>query len=433
MVYLNFIEKINLRFFILNIFFLYYETKFLPGTLHGLLVLSGIGLLMIRWVSINSTENTISFDVFLAGLFIFIILISFFTQIISMLFESESFLATQFLNLRAYLFMPLTFLYMKFAFKSEDYWFLLKVCKWFLITNSLLMLAQLTTGSFYIAKLIAAGEGAYYIPSGWFDGPTKNGMIIAFAFSIHFGRFLFLDHKFTLTDWIGLALGFATLPIAASRAGLISVIAIVMAAFFLNIIFKSRRSNKQRNFGGAIRTSIFLLAAFVSVFLFVGDPKSFVDTIENVGEEASTISAIVYKATNILDDSISERFEFWSTFIDGIKQYPTVILSVGWGPGYFEISNQGNNMHNSYLELLFQLGLMGAIFFVSLLVYVCNLSQPLSNKYMLPIFLAMLSVMIFMMAHDVLRGRLFWMSLGILAASSSLFFQKTHHYHIKAK
>lgn len=423
------LERINLRFFILNIFFLYYETKYIPGTLHGLLLLSGIGLVLIKWFGGNREASVLTLDLFLGYLLILIILVSFATQTMSLIFEGDGFFEGQFLNLRAYLFMPLTFIYLRLTFNHYDYNFFINTCKWFLISNSILMTLQLLTGSFYIAQSLAAGEGSYYIPSGWFDGPTKNGMIIAFSLGIYFGKFLFINKKFSLLDWSALMLGLITLPIAASRAGLISSVAVLTLAIIMYLFMRLiEAQNLERKLPRIVSLFSFALLA-VAILAYSTGVTNFTQAIESFGEDAATAGAIVYKATNILDDSISERFTFWEMLLESIRSYPLVLLTTGWGPGYFEVINMGDNMHNSYLELFFQLGLMGFVVFITLFIFLIKRSKIISNLYLVPIFLGLISTMVFMMAHDVLRGRLVWMSLGIIGALT--FHLKSNSYSIK--
>ena len=78
------------------------------------------------------------------------------------------------------------------------------------------------------------------------------------------------------------------------------------------------------------------------------------------------------------------------------------------------------NIHNSYLEMLYQLGLVGVIIFLCMLFIVLKRAYNSKNPIYIPIFLALISIMVFMMAHDVIRGRLFWTALGILAASATI-------------
>ena len=77
----------------------------------------------------------------------------------------------------------------------------------------------------------------------------------------------------------------------------------------------------------------------------------------------------------------------------------------------------GSNIHNSYLELIFTTGFLGFFAFILLIFYI--ISKALSSNdaiEIIPVLFSLVSVMLFMSTHDVLRGRIFWVALGIISA-----------------
>ena len=114
-------EKLVFRVFLASIFFLHYELAQLPGSLHGLLLILGLILLAAKSIS-DTTQgyNKLDNDVFLAYLLLGIVIISFFVSLIGMNEIKEPILSDQWLNLRAYAFMPLAFIYVRYLIDSED-------------------------------------------------------------------------------------------------------------------------------------------------------------------------------------------------------------------------------------------------------------------------------------------------------------------------
>ena len=411
-------EKLVFRVFLASIFFLHYELAQLPGSLHGLLLILGLILLAAKSIS-DTTQgyNKLDNDVFLAYLLLGIVIISFFVSLIGMNETKEPILSDQWLNLRAYAFMPLAFIYVRYLIDSEDLKFLFEVCKWFIILNSTLMVLQLLTGSFYIARYFAAGDPPLIIPSGFSDGPTKNGMLIIYALSIVIGCIITGKSKGLFLNWVAVFLGLGTLVLAASRAAFFGIFAVILIAGFIYLIIRARSG--KGNFIATAFVSIFALS-LISSALVLSNTDGFQLFLETYGQEDKTVRAVGHKATNIVDSSLLERFEIWIEFIARLGDNILATLSFGHGPGYSLAVNEGMNIHNSYLEMLYQLGLVGVIIFLCMLFIVLKRAYNSKNPIYIPIFLALISIMVFMMAHDVIRGRLFWTALGILAASATI-------------
>jgi O-antigen ligase len=188
-------------------------------------------------------------------------------------------------------------------------------------------------------------------------------------------------------------------------------------ALFVALIFTLfyRNKNLIRNKKGVL--SVFLLLSAVLVVVINMDLISILDQEGKSVKSASDI--VLYKLTAANDDSYSERFE-------NIEKVETIafkslakIITFGIGVGSFETINQGFNIHNSYLEILLQTGLLGTILFITTIFFVFR-SMFKSKKItaIIPIFLGLFSIMVFMTFHDILRGRIFWLPLALLMVYS---------------
>ena len=402
------INRNLLKGFIISVFFFYYEMRFFPLTLHSIFLFLGL-ISMIISLAIKKVETgfyslKISFDIIIAVIFSLIIIIGFILNISTATFS----------NLQAYLLGVVCYIFVRLnAHLISIDWFL-KIVKFFLIINSILILIQFITGVGFVATYFAAGDPLMIIPSGVSDGPTKNGMLHVFAMSLVLGQLIFsVNKKFILNLYI-LILSFPGLILSASRAAMVAF-AIVLTTTILVSLF-SRNKKLFRNKKGIF--SIFVLASIIVVILInIG----VVNILDNESKELKQASDIVlFKLTATQDDSFSERFENIN-IVESIatKSWPSFI-TFGIGVGSFETINNGFNIHNSYLEVLLQTGLLGFSVFVTMLIY--NFRKLfLSNNIttLIPIFLGLLAIMVFMTFHDILRGRIFWLPLALLMAYSN--------------
>ena len=408
-------ERLVFRTFLASIFFLHYELAFLPGSLHGLLLIFGSFLLLARKISsVNGDDHgKLEIDSFLAYLLLIIVVISFFVSLIGMNEIKEPILGEQWLNLRAYILMPLAFIYVKYVMTHGDLKFLFEVCKWFIVFNSILMILQLVTGQFYVAASLASWDIPAIIPSGFSDGPTKNGMLIIYAMSIIIGCLITGQNKGYFINILAIVLGFGTLVLAASRAAFFGIFAVIIFAGLIYLYLRAQ--SKRSSFFSFFMISTVIVMITLAT-LFVSNSDGFGEFLEAVGEQDSTVNAVGHKATNIVDSSLLERFDIWSEFISRLGDNILLTTSFGHGPGYSIAINEGMNIHNSYLELLYQLGVVGLFLFLGILFFVLRRAFSSKQLILVPIFLALISIMVFMMAHDVVRGRLYWTALGILAS-----------------
>jgi O-antigen ligase len=314
-----------------------------------------------------------------------------------------------FSNLQAYLLGLLCYVFVKknCGYVSLNWFFyLLRV---FLLTNSLLVVIQFLSGYYFPAKYFAAGSPPLVIPSGFSDGPTKNGMLLTFALCTFIGLFSFGKSKLGFFDLLILFVSIPALLLSASRSSVGAFVIIIIVAVLL-ILF-SKKQKISINSKGLIS-----IVFFFTVFLIIADKYGVLDVIENFGNtESSSKNIILYKLTRWEDDSIEERFEnnynTWSL----VQNHPFAFLTFGIGVGSFEFINS-TNIHNSYLEILLQTGLLGFLFFCSLIILIFSrVFQNGKRDFVFPLFLGLLAIMIFMGFHDILRGRIFWLPLALLA------------------
>ena len=93
----------------------------------------------------------------------------------------------------------------------------------------------------------------------------------------------------------------------------------------------------------------------------------------------------------------SDRFELFRGALQVISDYP--IFGVGFN-NYSQYSAQGNNdllhdenLHNSWLTILFETGILGLISYVFLFLYVLVIAYRSSSKYSAPFVAAMLALL----------------------------------------
>ncbi len=328
-----------------------------------------------------------------------------------------------FSNLQAYLLGIISYIFVRLNGRLIQIDWFFKVTRVFLLINSILILIQFTTGAGFIASYFAAGDPLMVIPSGVSDGPTKNGMLHAFAMAIIFGQLLFSEKKKVTINLMIFILALPGIILSASRAGMAGFFGSLFIALIL--LFFHRNKNLTSNKKGVL--SVFILLFVVLLFILNIGLVSILDQENTELKSASDI--VLYKLTASDDDSYSDRFEnIEKVEIIAFDSF-VKIITFGIGVGSFETINQGFNIHNSYLEVLLQTGLIGIVLFLSLIIYVFRYFF-LSSKItiIIPFFLGLISIMIFMTFHDILRGRIFWMPLGLLMVYSvsdkSVLFQR---------
>lgn len=395
------------RLFIVSIFFLYYQTRFLPGTIHTWLMLVGLMLLLPSLVhSRYSAGMRIPRDYLVVGLLLVVIVTGYAVNLGT----------ATWVDLQAYVLMLATYVYVKENTNAATLRFLHGTCKYFLLVNGGFMMLQLVTGQFFPAALLAAGNPPLSIASGVSDGPTKNGMLILFALSFMYARFIFRRLPFSWLDMIAFSMGVVSIFLATSRAGIFGFVVVVTFGALFSAV-QALRSRRFRLSGArlAFGAGMVALASMMSWAYGVGVTSLY--EIRDPGADRYSLDALTYKLTVINDDSIGERFDTIRFFAEEVTKSPLHIVSVGFGTGTFE-ALYGKNIHNSYLELLFTTGIVGFALFIVLVFHVVRGALRAGDIAACPALFALIAIMTFMATHDVLRGRVFWMALGVLAAFS---------------
>lgn len=329
-----------------------------------------------------------------------------------------NFSTTTWIKMQAYVLMLFTYVYVKENTRMETISFFIQLTKYFILVNGFFIILQTFTGSFYPAKYIAAGDPPLLIPAGVSDGPTKNGFLVSFCLSAMLARFIFKKFFFNFFDLSIFVLGFISLILSASRAGLISFVGVFLIFIFLKISFII----KHRYFKTRVSFYLFLLTPLILfpilLVKFGISMKVLIDLSSS--DDKYGVRTIVYKASNYYDDSTLERAQMFTKIFPLLKENPFYIFSCGMGAGTFENLNS-LNIHNSWLELFLITGSFGFFCFVCLNIYLLRkLHKSRYALLLMPVIFSLFSVMIFMLAHDILRGRIFWIALGIIGGYVSI-------------
>lgn len=399
------VNEVVFKLFCLSIFFVYYQVMYIPGTIHTLLMIFGCVLIFPYMVKRYSLGLSLPFDYLMIICMLLVIIIG----------AILSYPLSSWIKVQAYILMLVTYVYVKESVTGLTLSFLYKVIRYFLLINGILIIVQTFTGSYFPARYFASGSPPLLIASGVSDGPTKNGMLISFALSVVFGNFIFRHFKFSLFDMLVFGIGIISLFLSVSRAGMLSFAIVVLfcVIFFLipGILSRQYRFSFSRIF-----TCLFILVVVIGCIVYFNIGLQTLYNLRDSSIDDYGIRALMYKLTVISDDSLGERFDTLRHAYELSIQSPMQTFTFGFGVGTFE-QIYGLNVHNSYAELVFSTGFIGALIFVSLLANVllkCFLRRD--AIIIMPIFLALIAIMSFMFVHDVLRGRIFWIALGTMAA-----------------
>lgn len=406
---LDYVQRSIFKLFIFNVFFVYYETRFVPGTIHTWLMLFGTILLFPQLISryYVRAEN-VSFDYVCVLVLLFLI----FSGGVANISTSKP------SNIQAYVLMLVTYIYVKENTTVNVVHFMKTIIQSFLVINGILMVLQTLTGGFFPARYLAL-DPPLVIASGVSDGPTKNGFLISFSLSYMLAHALFKRLSFGIFELFAFLIGVLSLILAASRAALLSFGVIV----FLGIAFALIQSLKKREFR---LNYTFVLFVFLFVVGVAGLLSHLSEGIELLAQYRNAdvsnygLAVIQHKSSNFMDESVGERFGTISYLAKLFFDSPLHFISVGYGPGSFE-TLYGLNVHNSWAEILVTTGLYGFLSFLVFVIYVVNRALKSENAVdIAPMIFALMSVMVFMAAHDIVRGRIFWVALGVIAGFNSI-------------
>jgi O-antigen ligase len=327
-----------------------------------------------------------------------------------------NFPTTNWLNFQAYSLMLVTYVYVKENTTANALRLFASVVRYFLLINGVFMALQLATGSFFPAQLFAAGDPPLIVASGVSDGPTKNGMLISFALSYMFAEYIFNRIRFTLLDNFIFLCGIASLFLASSRAGIFSFITVFVLGSIIALFRAMRKRNRKfRLFKLRFVAGFAFIISAVTLQDFMGQ-EGFYYYFQNSQADPYAFKLIQYKLSVFSDSSTEQRADAIEFALNQVFVSPLHIFSVGFGAGTFE-QLYGLNVHNSYVELLFTTGLYGFLVFLIFGVRVVRRALARPDAFeIFPMLFSLMSIMVFMAAHDVLRGRIFWIALGFVSA-----------------
>lgn len=330
---------------------------------------------------------------------------------------------------------------------------------WFLIANSLLMLAQFHTGHYYPAQFLAAGNPPLLLPSGFADGPTKNGILHSAALAIVFARVVALRVPLASIEGAAMLLGGFTLLLTTSRAGVAAFVLTTLACMGVVMFSPGEMRRMLRARVPALALSIL---AFLSVYGGGGyalalpgrktdapapspavsakpaEPSPATAAVPGVDAQQYASNVVSFKFVSkarpsamLSDDSIATRFATMYTAAYILAHYPVHAI-IGTGLGTFsrlfarfgsglphtgDIDFRDTSAHNSYLEFLVEAGLISFVLLIALVLHVGHVALRRRDWYdALPLACMVSVAMGSMLFHDVLRGRVFWVPLGLLAA-----------------
>ncbi|MEZ8698459.1 O-antigen ligase family protein [Vibrio lentus] len=141
----------------------------------------------------------------------------------------------------------------------------------------------------------------------------------------------------------------------------------------------------------------------VSAFFFLSDPGN--DRI---------METISYRVDDLLNGGGSGRFEIWALGLEFITSKIEYIF-FGVGPNQFgdmsKLLGIDNTTHNSYLRLLFELGILGLIVFILLIIYMFNSLKNIPSIYRYTAFFAL---MISWLSNDFILNKETWLFFAVL-------------------
>ncbi|WP_164966564.1 O-antigen ligase family protein [Arcobacter sp. AHV-9/2010] len=202
--------------------------------------------------------------------------------------------------------------------------------------------------------------------------------IFVFSSLILFYYLYFLDNKSILVYLLLFSISLL-IVLTISTAGLISI-AIPLFLYYFYKFIKFFIIKKYKISIKSIFISIFMILFFFYIFSLISTNEFILNILE--------------KRINNLDSG-SGRFEIWSNALILFQEHP--VFGIGWynfleyNKIYFD---RGNYMHNTFLEALVELGIVGfliyILFFVTLFIAVVKIQSNKNNKYLFFTFLSML-------------------------------------------
>lgn len=243
-------------------------------------------------------------------------------------------------------------------------------------------------------------------------GITKDPNFYAF-YSFLFLFLLFYKRK-TVFEYFTFYLLLLTLILTVSRAGLLAFIVVFLSIYliaFLKGIFtlKIKRLNFFR--------VLFMLMLYIVIFYLVMNNEFLISIIEKRLDSAGGGSG---------------RFEIWLVGLELWMQ--NIFTGIGYYNFlYYNVNLYGGShyMHNTFLEVLVETGLIGFVFYllfhIVVIVNIYKLSKYNKYQYILPTYLTML---IMMLSLSTIINEVFFL---ILALISSLIHEERNNAILRDK
>ena len=189
----------------------------------------------------------------------------------------------------------------------------------------------------------------------------------------------FLLYKLKLkTKVLVLSLFFISLGamiLSNRKSEILMVIVVVILSFFAKYSFTTRKNKRNRI---KILLVLTLIVTVLVIWLAsMGYLNRYIFFFRNI------ISNLSGSGRQI--DVSSGRLELWAKAFELFKEHP--IFGIGWGRfvDHVDMYNYGkdaliNNVHNNYLQLLCEVGIIGAIAILTPMFYIFNKTRKLANQ-----------------------------------------------------
>lgn len=237
------------------------------------------------------------------------------------------------------------------------------------------------------------------------------GCVIGLAFLLLFAYFMFWARNvywklFTIAIaslylWLLLVAGGRGPLLATILSGLVPLI----FAIHLNL---KKKTVRARNY---VLPMLIMVIVAISLFVYLAE----------TGHITQTYSRLLILTQAGMGDSAGARLQHYVHAIEYWKQAPIF----GYGIGSWPIINGDIDMrgypHNIILEILVELGLIGALIFFTLIIYALLILAPVKSIGDEPIKLILLMLMVYMLLNSMVSGdipdnRLLFSCIGLMPA-----------------
>ena len=282
------------------------------------------------------------------------------------------------------------------------------ICRSFLVLNGGFSAIQFFGYPIFPASYFSANVPENFVV-GLTAGVTQSAMLGLVSTSVVIGSLLYSNQRkgSRIISVFAVFAGIGTIALTGSRAALLGLI-IVLILLPLTHRGLARRADVVWRYGMHFILGMYLIFVVVVALLVTA-------LSEALNFEAARF--IQYKLTTLSDDSTGARFEVWQAAINALSEFPLAFIS-GIGFGTFSIF-YGLNPHNSFFEILTAAGIFGLFFLISC-CYISIRRCFLSGEGLsIGLGLALISMMVMMFFHDLVRSRVFWILIGFSFAQLS--------------